>query len=276
MLICFWFWSWNLTCATRMCILKAPFILKCFEHRWHWNFFISSSWFDCALSLSQSLLAVKLWTKLKCKFSKCSSTKTNPQISQRNFSSVGFTGDGDIFTNFIRVCFAFGSFFDFEVGGCSIAFSSDGSEWPKRWIVNLSKPRRTSLHNGHLIGLLFTLIRFSLNVSMSGNFERQHSGHDNSEHIFSIFSRLLINNTSILMKFISFGTFARRKLWKTVLLLQFVCILRDSLKIELKKIIEWTENDHFHPREMWSENWENNVWQRAKKKRNLNNPNDFD
>ena len=35
------------------------------------------------------------------------------------------------------------------------------------------------------MGLLFTLMRFNLNDSISGNLEMQHNGHVNSEHILN-------------------------------------------------------------------------------------------
>lgn len=212
MLICWRFWSWKPTWATRMWMRRAPFILKCFEQRWHWNLVISLELLDWAAA---SLLGVKLCTRLKCKLSRFSSTNTKPQISQRKHSSEGFSGD-DSFATFTRLCFGFVSFFGFEGGGgcgASFALSSGGNECPNKWIVNLSSPRRTSLQNGrgHLIGLLFTLIRFNLNVSMFGNSDRQHRGHDNSEHIFERASVLIQSRGAhltdrILIKFDLVGT----------------------------------------------------------------------
>lgn len=261
MFICFWFWSWKRLCRS-VWILKAPFILKCFEQRWHWNFFISTILLDWALSISSSLLGVKLCTKLKCKFSKCSSTNTKPQISQRNFSSDVFIGD-EIFTIFVRFCLALGSFLGLAGGGgASSTFSSEGRECPKRWIVSLSKPSRISLHKGHLIGLLFTLIRFSLNVSMLGKLERQHNGHDNSEHILHLISSSTFNRSTCEWIKFNFGgqlslhdeNKMKNFLWK---LRKIVCSLysweMNALKIDRKEkekaFIASTESDHFLSRE---------------------------
>lgn len=67
--------------------------------------------------------------------------------------------------------------------------SSPGSVWPNKWMVNLSRPSKTSLHRGHCSGLLFTLIRFIFKDSILGKFDWQHSGHETEdlEHILNGF-----------------------------------------------------------------------------------------
>lgn len=246
-----------------MWILNAPFILNTFEHRWQWNFFISAL-LDCAFCCSSSLLGVKLCTKLKCRLSKCSSTNTKPQSSHRNLSSAGFCGD-EIFTGFMRFCFAFDSFFvGFEggSGGVSMTFSSDGNECPNRWIVNLSSPRRISLHKGHFIGLLFTFIRFSLNVSIFGKFERQQSGQVNSEHIFSWLSTPHLMNRFLIQLDRDGTLFSRQKMKEKLLKMGkiekisfffiYFCVFREMKRAknrwEKKRSTFERKNDHFYSR----------------------------